>query len=29
MPQYKLISADSHVSEPPHLWATRVDKQYR
>ena len=29
MPQYRLISADSHVSEPPDLWATRVDKQYR
>jgi predicted TIM-barrel fold metal-dependent hydrolase len=29
MPDYKLISADSHVSEPPDLWATRVDKQYR
>ena len=29
MPDYKLISADSHVSEPPDLWATRVDKKYR
>jgi len=29
MPEYKLISADSHVSEPPDLWATRVDKKYR
>jgi len=29
MPEYKLISADSHVSEPPDLWSTRVDKQYR
>jgi predicted TIM-barrel fold metal-dependent hydrolase len=29
MPQYQLISADSHVNEPPDLWATRVDKQYR
>ena len=26
MPDYKLISANSHVSEPPDLWATRVDK---
>ena len=25
----KLISADSHVSEPPTLWAEGVDKQYR
>ena len=29
MPEYKLISADSHVSEPPDLWSTRVDKKYR
>ena len=29
MPEYKLISADSHVSEPPDLWATRVDQKYR
>lgn len=29
MPDYKLISADSHVSEPPDLWSTRVDKKYR
>jgi len=29
MPQYRLISADSHVSEPPDLWETRVDKKYR
>ena len=29
MPNYRLISADSHVSEPPDLWVTRVDKKYR
>ena len=29
MPDYKLISADSHVSEPPDLWATRVNTKYR
>jgi predicted TIM-barrel fold metal-dependent hydrolase len=29
MPEYKLISADSHVSEPPDLWSTRVDQKYR
>src|SRR5271166_5972222 len=29
MPEYKLISADSHVSEPPDLWSTRVDARYR
>ena len=26
---YQLISADSHVSEPPDLWVTRVDRRYR
>src|SRR5947207_4187453 len=29
MAQYRLISADSHVSEPPDLWVTRVDEKYR
>ena len=29
MPDYKLISADSHVSEPPDLWSTHVDQKYR
>ncbi|HEV7996299.1 MAG TPA: amidohydrolase family protein [Stellaceae bacterium] len=29
MADYKLISADSHVSEPPDLWVSRVDKKYR
>jgi hypothetical protein len=29
MAEYKLISADSHVSEPPDLWATRVDNEFR
>ena len=29
MPEYKLISADSHVSEPPDLWKTRVEAKYR
>jgi uncharacterized protein len=29
MPDYKLISADSHVSEPPDLWVKGVDRQYR
>jgi predicted TIM-barrel fold metal-dependent hydrolase len=29
MPQYRLISADSHVNEPPDLWVTRVDHKYR
>ena len=25
----KLISADSHVVEPPDLWATRIDPKFR
>jgi predicted TIM-barrel fold metal-dependent hydrolase len=29
MADYRLISADSHVNEPPDLWVTRVDKKYR
>ncbi len=29
MADYRLISADSHVSEPPDLWTSRVDKKYR
>jgi predicted TIM-barrel fold metal-dependent hydrolase len=29
MEHYKLISADSHVSEPPALWAEGVQKKYR
>src|SRR5437868_2328979 len=29
MAQYRLISADSHVSEPPQLRANRCHKQYR
>jgi predicted TIM-barrel fold metal-dependent hydrolase len=29
MADYRLISADSHVSEPPDLWVERVDRKYR
>jgi len=29
MAEYKLISADSHVSEPTDLWVERVEKKYR
>ena len=29
MPNYKLISADSHVFEPPDLWAKRIDAGFR
>ena len=26
---YRLISADSHVNEPPDLWTDRVPSEYR
>ena len=26
--QYRLISADSHVNEPPDLWTSRVDARF-
>ena len=29
MPNYMIISADSHVSEPLDLWVERLDKKYR
>jgi predicted TIM-barrel fold metal-dependent hydrolase len=29
MTDYSLISADSHVSEPPDLWVTRCKEKYR
>ena len=29
MAQLRLISADSHMCEPPNLWVDRIDKQYR
>ena len=29
MPDYMMISAGSHVSEPPDLWVERVDKQFK
>jgi hypothetical protein len=29
MADYKLISADSHVSEPTDLWTKGVDRKYR
>ena len=29
MADYRLISADSHVSKPPDLWVKRVDQKYR
>ena len=27
MPHYMMISADSHVSEPPNLWVDWVDSK--
>ena len=29
MADYKLVSSDSHVNEPPDLWVQRVDKAFR
>ena len=29
MVDYKLFSADSHVSEPPDLWVERLDSEYQ
>lgn len=29
MTDYKLFSADSHVSEPPDLWVERIDREFR
>ena len=26
---FKLVSADSHIAEPPDLWTTRIDKKFR
>ena len=26
---FKLVSADSHVAEPPDLWTTRLDRRFR
>jgi uncharacterized protein len=28
-PAFKMVSADSHVVEPPNLWVERVDQRYR
>src|SRR5512135_1763340 len=29
MPDYRLISADSHFVEPPSMWAERMDQRFR
>ncbi len=26
---FRLVSADSHIAEPPDLWTTRIDRQFR
>ena len=26
---FRLVSADSHIAEPPDLWTTRMDRQFR
>jgi len=29
MTAYRIVSADSHMCEPPDLWTTRLDQKYR
>ena len=29
MDNLTIISADSHMVEPPNLWVDRIDKKYR
>ncbi len=29
MPNHTIISADSHMVEPPDLWTSRLDKKFR
>ena len=29
MAEYRIISADSHMCEPPNLWVERIDQKYR
>ena len=29
MPNYKVISSDSHVIEPPDLWTSRIERKFR
>ena len=29
MPSYRVISSDNHVIEPPDLWTSRIEPQYR
>lgn len=29
MTEYRIISADSHMCEPPNLWVDRINKKYQ
>lgn len=29
MPDYRIISSDNHVVEPPDLWTSRIDRKYK
>ena len=29
MKEFKVISSDSHIVEPPDLWTDRIDPEYR
>ena len=29
MPNYRIISSDSHIMEPPDLWTSRIDPKFR
>ena len=29
MADYRIISSDNHVMEPPDLWVSRIDAKYR
>ncbi len=29
MADYRIISSDNHVMEPPELWVSRMDKEFR
>ena len=29
MSDYKLVSSDSHIMEPPDLWLERIDSEYK
>ena len=29
MADYRIISSDNHVMEPPDLWVSRIDEKFR